>query len=72
LSELCGGHITFILSRRSKHPEGLDRIFNLVKSPAIGINFDTGNSYLCGQDPYAWLGRVADRLVHLHAKDIST
>ena len=56
----------------SKHPEGLDRIFNLVKSPAIGINFDTGNSYLCGHDPYAWLGRVADRLVHLHAKDIST
>ena len=42
-----------------------------MKSPAIGINFDTGNSYLCGHDPYAWLERVADRLVHLHAKDIS-
>jgi sugar phosphate isomerase/epimerase len=56
----------------SKHPEGLDRIYNLVKSPAIGINFDTGNSYLCGHDPYAWLEQVADRLVHLHAKDIST
>jgi len=56
----------------SKSPEGLDRIYNLVKSPAIGINFDTGNSYLCGHDPYAWLERVADRLVHLHAKDIST
>jgi sugar phosphate isomerase/epimerase len=55
----------------SKHPEGLDRIFHLVKSPAIGINFDTGNSYLCGHDPYEWLERVADRLVHLHAKDIS-
>jgi sugar phosphate isomerase/epimerase len=55
----------------SKHPEGLDRIYHLVKSPSIGINFDTGNSYLCGHDPYAWLERVADRLVHLHAKDIS-
>lgn len=55
----------------SKHPKGLDRIFNLVKSPAIGINFDTGNSYLCGEDPYAWLERVDGRLVHLHAKDIS-
>lgn len=55
----------------SKHPEGLDRIFKLVKSPAIGINFDTGNSYLCGHDPYQWLGRVLNRLVHLHAKDIS-
>jgi sugar phosphate isomerase/epimerase len=55
----------------SKHPEGLDRIYNLVKSPAIGINFDTGNSYLCGHDPYQWLESVVDRLVHLHAKDIS-
>ena len=39
--------------------------------PAIGINFDTGNSYLSGQDPIAWLEHVKDRLVHLHAKDIS-
>ncbi len=52
-------------------PEGLDRIYELVDSPAIGINFDTGNSYLCGHDPYQWLERVKTRLVHLHAKDIS-
>lgn len=55
----------------TKHPDGLDRIYGLVQSTAIGINFDTGNSYLCGHDPYAWLERVKDRLVHLHAKDIS-
>ncbi len=55
----------------SKHPDGLDRIHALVKSPALGINFDTGNSYLCGHDPLDWLTRVSDRLVHLHAKDIS-
>jgi len=55
----------------SKTPDGLDRIYNLVKSPAIGINLDTGNAYLAGQDPYAWLERVVDRLVHLHAKDIT-
>ena len=55
----------------TKHPEGLDRIYNLVESRVIGINFDTGNSYLCGHDPYEWLEHVADRLVHLHAKDIS-
>jgi len=54
----------------SKHPDGLDRIYGLVDSPAIGINFDTGNSYLCGHDPVAWLERVKDRLVHLHAKEI--
>jgi sugar phosphate isomerase/epimerase len=55
----------------SKDPEGLDRIYKLVKNPAIGINFDTGNSFLSGHDPHKWLGRVAKRLVHLHAKDIS-
>lgn len=55
----------------SRHPQGLDRIYKLVKSPALGINFDTGNSYLCGHDPYPWLNRVVGRLVHLHAKDIS-
>ncbi len=56
----------------SKHPDGLDRMHALVDSPAIGINFDTGNSYLCGHDPYAWLERVLPRLVHLHGKDISS
>jgi sugar phosphate isomerase/epimerase len=56
----------------SKTPDGLDSIYSLVASPALGINFDTGNSYLAGgSDVYEWLERVKDRLVHLHAKDIS-
>jgi sugar phosphate isomerase/epimerase len=55
----------------SKNPAGLDRIYRLVDSPAIGINFDTGNSFLSGEDPIGWLTHVKDRLVHLHAKDIS-
>jgi sugar phosphate isomerase/epimerase len=55
----------------SQTPEGLDRIQKLVRSKAIGINFDTGNSYLAGEDPAKWLRHVRTRLVHLHAKDIS-
>jgi sugar phosphate isomerase/epimerase len=55
----------------SKTPAGLDRMYALVQSPAIGINFDTGNSYLGGEDPLVWLRHVSDRLIHLHAKDIS-
>jgi len=55
----------------SKTPKGLDKIYNLVDSPAIGINFDTGNAYLSGEDPIEWLERIKDRLVHIHAKDIS-
>lgn len=55
----------------SRRPEGLERVRRLVDSPAIGINFDTGNAYLAGQDPIAWLEKVLEHLVHLHAKDIS-
>jgi sugar phosphate isomerase/epimerase len=55
----------------SKHPKGLDRIYNLVKSPCIGLNFDTGNAYLSGQDPLRWLDKIIGRVVHIHAKDIS-
>ncbi|MGL4595325.1 MAG: sugar phosphate isomerase/epimerase family protein [Thermoguttaceae bacterium] len=52
-------------------PEKYDQIMNLVSSPWIGANFDTGNAYLGGQDPIAWLERIKHRLVHMHAKDIS-
>jgi len=55
----------------SKSPAGLEKIYGLVDSPVIGINFDTGNSYIAGEDPIAWLKIVNDRLIHLHAKDIS-
>ena len=55
----------------SQSISGLDRIYDLVDSTAIGINFDTGNSYLAGEDPAAWLTHCQDRLIHLHAKDIS-
>jgi len=55
----------------SQTPDGLDRIQKIAHSKAIGINFDTGNSYLAGQDPIKWLRHVRTRLVHLHAKDIS-
>lgn len=55
----------------SRTPDGLERICQLVKSPAVAINFDTGNAYLAGQDPYTWLEKVRDRVVHVHAKDIT-
>src|SRR5690606_7934947 len=52
--------------------EGLMRIVNLVKSPWIGVNWDTGNSYLAGvEDPYDGLDLVKNSVMHIHAKDIS-
>lgn len=52
--------------------DGLLRIVKLVDSPWIGVNWDTGNSYLAGvEDPYEGLEKVRDYVVHVHAKDIS-
>lgn len=56
----------------TKTSEGLLKIANLVPSPWIGVNWDTGNSYLAGiEDPYEGLERVKERVLHIHAKDIS-
>jgi sugar phosphate isomerase/epimerase len=67
LNGICG------FAQRHLDPQAVHSFFkgNAIFTPFIGINLDTGNAFLCGHDPYAWLKRVAKRLVHLHAKDIS-
>jgi sugar phosphate isomerase/epimerase len=52
-------------------PAALKRTFELVDSPALAINFDTGNAFLSGNDPHQWLADIIDDVVCLHAKDIS-
>lgn len=54
----------------TKTTEGLLSIVNLVDSPMLRVNYDTGNAWLGGVDPYEGLQAVADRVVHVHAKDI--
>jgi inosose dehydratase len=39
-------------------------------SNMLGINFDTGNAFLSGNDPYRMLENLIKRVVHIHAKDI--
>jgi sugar phosphate isomerase/epimerase len=51
--------------------DGLLRIAGLVRSPFLRINYDTGNVYLGGGDPYDGLKAVLPLLAHVHAKDIS-
>lgn len=56
----------------TKTAAGLLKIVHLVPSPWIGVNWDTGNSYLAGEeDPYDGLSQVKDHVLHIHAKDIS-
>ena len=49
----------------------LTRILELVDSPWIRVNYDSGNTFLAGEDPYEMLDAVIDKVVHVHAKDIS-
>jgi sugar phosphate isomerase/epimerase len=52
--------------------EGLLRIVDLVPSPWIQVNWDTGNAYIAGaEDPYDGLEHALQRVYHVHAKDIS-
>ena len=56
----------------TKTADGLLKIVDLVPSPWIQVNWDTGNAYLAGiEDPYEALEKVRDRVYHIHAKDIS-
>ena len=55
----------------TKRTDGLLRIATLVPSPLLRINYDTGNAFLGGEDPYAGLEAALPLLVHIHAKDIS-
>ena len=56
----------------TKTAAGLLKIVQLVDSPWIAVNWDTGNSYLAGlEDPYEGLLQVRDYVRHVHAKDIS-
>jgi sugar phosphate isomerase/epimerase len=55
----------------SVHTDKLIKIADLVPSPNVGFNVDTGNAYLGGvSDPYEMLQACADRMFHIHAKDI--
>ncbi len=55
----------------SKSTAGLLAIATLVDSPLLRVNYDTGNAYLGGEDPYEGLRAVSHLLVHVHAKDIT-
>ena len=55
----------------TKTTAGLLRVATLVPSPMLKINYDTGNAWLGGEDPYEGLKACLPLVVHVHAKDIS-
>ncbi len=51
-------------------PEYLERLLSRFGPAELGVNFDTGNAFLAGNDPVEYLRRVVSRVVHVHLKDI--
>ena len=52
-------------------PEFMERMLNFVDSPYLRMNMDTGNTFIAGQDPVAFLQRFKHKVSHVHVKDVS-
>jgi sugar phosphate isomerase/epimerase len=49
----------------------LERLFTHFDSEYLRFNFDTGNTFISGQDPLEYLKRFRKYLSHAHVKDVS-
>ena len=52
-------------------PEFMERMLDFVDSPYLRMNMDTGNTYIAGQDPVAFLQQFKHKVSHVHIKDVS-
>ena len=52
-------------------PEMVERMLAFAGSDFFGLNFDTGNSFIAGQDPVEFCRRFLPRIRHVHIKDVS-
>lgn len=53
------------------NPEMLDKMLNFCGDNAhLRLNFDTGNSFIAGQDPVAFCRRFLNKIEHCHIKDV--
>ena len=52
-------------------PDFIGRMLEFCDSPYLRMNLDTGNVFIAGQDPVAFLRRFIDAVDHVHVKDIS-
>ncbi len=49
----------------------LEKLFTYFDSEHLRFNFDTGNSFIAGNDPLEYLARFRKYLSHAHVKDVS-
>lgn len=53
------------------NPEAMAEMLAFVDSPFLRMNMDTGNTFIAGQDPVAFLKRFLKQVSHVHLKDVS-
>lgn len=53
------------------NPDMMEEILSFVDSPYLRMNMDTGNTYIAGQDPVAFLKHLRRFVNHVHIKDVS-
>lgn len=52
-------------------PDFMGRMLEFAASDYLRMNMDTGNTYIAGQDPVAFLDRFSAKVSHVHLKDVS-
>jgi inosose dehydratase len=52
-------------------PDMMERMLQFADTPFLRMNMDTGNTFIAGQDPAAFLARFSSRVSHVHLKDVS-
>lgn len=53
------------------NPDRMAEMLEFVDSPNLRMNFDSGNTFIAGQDPVAFLRRFTGKVSHVHIKDVS-
>lgn len=53
------------------NPDFMERLFSAYDTPYLRMNFDTGNTFISGQDPVKYLQRFRHKVAHCHIKDVS-
>ena len=54
----------------TQDPEFMIKFMKYFDSEWLGINFDTGNTYIAGNDPLEYLKEVFPYVKHMHIKDV--
>lgn len=53
------------------NPDTMEEILTMFDSPLLRMNLDTGNTFIAGRDPVAYVKRFRDKITHCHIKDVS-